>query len=111
MSENGLWAIEFISTINLVGTGVLVLNDGRLLGGDEGFYYAGTYHITPPNEISAQLNVTRFNPNNISVFGDIDQFTLNFKGTVKDQDFEGIGTTTFNPTLKIRIRGKKKEDL
>lgn len=40
---NGLWTVDFISTINRYGKGVLVLSDGRLLGGDHGFYYSGTY--------------------------------------------------------------------
>ncbi len=29
---NGLWTVEFISTINRYGRGVLVINENRLLG-------------------------------------------------------------------------------
>ena len=34
MSVDGLWTVEFSSTLNLFGTGVVVLNNKRLLGGD-----------------------------------------------------------------------------
>lgn len=111
MSENGLWAIDFLSTINLVGSGVLVMNNGRLLGGDEGFYYSGSYEKTPTNEIFAKIKVTRFKSDHISVFGDIGQFTLNLKGTLKDRSFEGIASVNLNPTQKLQIKGTKKEEL
>jgi len=39
---NGLWTVEFSSTINRYGRGVLIINDGRLLGGDDSYYYSGT---------------------------------------------------------------------
>ena len=110
MSENGLWTIDFLSTINLVGSGVLIMNHGRILGGDEGFYYAGSYN-TSHNEIFAEIKVTRFKSDHISVFGNIGQFTLDFKGTLQDRTLEGRASVKTNPTLKIQIKGTKKEEL
>ncbi len=111
MSENGLWTISFLSTVNLIGSGVLVMNNGRLLGGDEGFYYSGSYETTPTKEISAEIKVTRFNPAHISVFGNIGQFTLNFKGILNDLSFKGVASVDINPSHKLRIEGTKKEEL
>lgn len=111
MSGNGLWTIEFLSTINLIGSGVLVMNNGRLLGGDEGFYYSGSYETTPPNGMSAEIRVTRFKPEHVSVFGDIGQFTLHFQGTLEERSFNGVASVKLNPSQKIRIKGTKKEDL
>ena len=111
MSENGLWTVEFLSSANLVGSGVLVLNNPRLLGGDEGFYYAGSY-TTHGNEISAKMDVTRFNPNSLTVFGTSDShFSLEFSGTLQERSFEGNATVPGRNDLKIRIIGKKKEEL
>jgi len=80
---NGLWIVEFISTLNRFGFGVIVLNNGRLLGGDAGYYYSGEYDIND-NMIQGKINVIRFDENSISVFGDIDQFSLKFSGQISN---------------------------
>lgn len=111
MPESGLWTIDFLSTINLLGSGVLVMNNSRLLGGDEGFYYSGSYEITPPNKMTAEIRVTRFKPDHISVFGDIGQFTLDFQGILEERSFKGVATVKLNPSQKIQIKGTKQEEL
>ena len=82
MKIDGLWTIEFISTLHLVGSGVAVFNDRRLLGGDEGYYYSGRYD-TENGQFSGTVHVTRYNPKSLSVFGDIGQYTLNSKERCK----------------------------
>ncbi len=107
---DGLWTVEFISTINRSGKGVLVLNNGRLLGGDEGYYYSGTYQVTGA-KIQGKVNVIRFDPNNLSVFGDIDHFTLSFSGDISDYHLTAAATITDNPKFQIRVVAHKKEDM
>ena len=51
---DGLWTVEFISTLNRSGKGVLVLNNGKIFGGDEGYYYSGTYQ-TNGNKIEGKI--------------------------------------------------------
>lgn len=104
---NGLWTIEFISTMNRFGAGVLVLNNGRLLGGDNGYYYLGNYDVKD-NNIQGNVAITRFNKNIISVFGDVDQFSLTFDGQIKPDSVEAVAS--FGNT-KIKIICKKKVDL
>ena len=42
----GLWTIKFITNVNTWGSGVLVLTkEHRILGGDAGYYYIGTYNM------------------------------------------------------------------
>lgn len=107
---DGLWTIEFISTISRAGAGVIVLRDNRLLGGDNGYYYTGDYSVTN-SIISGSVNVTRFNPLIISVFGDIDNFSLTFNGNLSEDDtIEGTASREGMPDLRIQIRCKKKED-
>ena len=110
MSIDGLWTIEFISTLHLVGSGVVVLNDKRLLGGDEGFYYSGRYD-TQNDQISCTIDVTRYNPKSLSVFGDIGQFTLKLNGKVQNYQIEGTAWIDSKPDRKIRIVGTKKQEL
>lgn len=108
---NGLWTIEFISTMNRFGAGVLlVLNNGKLLGGDNGYYYLGNYEVKD-NNIRGKVAITRFNKNVISVFGDVDQFSLTFAGQIKQDLVEAVASFDNTPDLKIRIICKKKVDL
>ena len=107
---NGLWTIEFISTMNRFGAGVLVLNNGRLLGGDNGYYYLGNYAVKD-NNIRGKVAITRFNKNIISVFGDVDQFSLTFAGQIKPDSVEAVASFDNTPDLKIRIICNKKVDL
>ena len=110
MNIDGLWTIEFISTLHLVGSGVAVLHDERLLGGDEGYYYSGHYK-TQNGQFSGTIHVTRYNPRSISVFGDTGQFTLKLEGKVQDYQIEGTATMASAPDRKLRIVGTKKEEL
>jgi T3SS negative regulator,GrlR len=107
---DGLWTVEFTSTINRSGRGVLVFINGRILGGDEGYYYSGTYEVADPR-VQGHINVVRFDPNTMSVFGDIDQFSVSFSGDINESDFIAAATIVDKPKSKISIIGKKKEDL
>ena len=107
---NGLWTIEFISTMNRFGAGILVLNNGRLLGGDNGYYYLGNYEVKD-NNVQGNVDIIRFNKNIISVFGDVDQFSLTFAGQIKPDSVEAVASFGNTPDLKIRIICKKKVDL
>jgi len=110
MKENGLWTVEFSSTLNLFGMGVVVLNNKRLLGGDIGYYYSGTYSISDKT-IKAKIEVTRFDENATSVFGDIDQFSLILTANLSNGEFIGIASLVDRPDLKLQVRGKKKVDI
>ncbi|MYD30895.1 MAG: hypothetical protein F4142_11150 [Nitrospira sp. SB0675_bin_23] len=110
MKIDGLWTIEFISTLHLVGSGVVVLNDKRLLGGDEGYYYSGHYD-TENGQFSGTIDVTRYNLKSLSVFGDIGQYTLKLEGQVQDYQIEGTAWMESNPNRQLRIVGTKKAEL
>lgn len=107
---DGLWTVEFISTLNRAGQGVLVFNNGRLLGGDAGYYYSGSYKVTG-SRIEGIVNVNRYDPKNLSVFGDIDRFALSFSGDINDYHFAAAATITNKPQFQIKIIGNKKEDI
>ncbi len=108
---NGLWTVEFRSTLNMVGKGVLVLvNDSRLLGGDSGYYYSGNFKVDN-NTVSGTMDVTRFDENSVSVFGDIERFSLTFEGTVSGASINGWAALKDRPSIRIRFVCNKKEAL
>ncbi|MGD8893736.1 MAG: hypothetical protein PVJ20_11040 [Desulfobacterales bacterium] len=107
---NGLWTIEFWSTLGRFGSGVLVLNNGRLLGGDAGHYYSGFYRIEN-NIIKGQANIVRFDPNSVSVIGDFDNYSLDFKGRIDEHYIEADATHSINALLGIKLKGYKKAEM
>ena len=106
---NGLWTVEFSSALNIVGKGVLVLSGGRLFGGDSGYYYSGNFEVDS-NTVSGTFDATRFDINSVSVFGDIGDFSLSFKGTVSGATIDGLANLTDKPSMKMRFVCKKKEE-
>lgn len=106
---DGLWTVEFASTMRL-GTGVIVLNNGRLLGGDAGYYYSGRYRVNG-NNVQGNIDVIRYDTRSISVFGDLDQFSLSFSGEISDYQFSLLASVVNKPEYKININGNKKEDM
>lgn len=108
---DGLWTVEFISTLNYYGTGILVLSNNRLLGGDQGYYYNGDYQLTD-GVISGNIDVVQYNRDIISVFGNIDHFSLTFRGELTEDNFiDGTAELVANPAMTIQIKCRKKIDL
>jgi len=108
---DGLWILEFSSTINRYGRGVLVINKNRLLGGDDAYYYSGNCKIDG-DKIEGSVRVIRYDPLAPSVFGDdLDHFKILFKGKIDKYSFSAIGTLVGDATAQIRIDGIKKENL
>ena len=108
--HDGLWTIEFLSTLGRSGKGVVVLVGNRFLGGDAGYYYSGTYSVND-NTLTGTVNVTRFDINNISVFGDIGQISLELEGTISGTSINGKAWLKNNPNMTVKIICTKKEDI
>ncbi|MCX5647377.1 MAG: hypothetical protein NTZ17_22260 [Phycisphaerae bacterium] len=105
----GLWTIEFASPKGF-GTGIMVLTDKRLLGGDEGYYYSGEYTVDD-HRISGKAEIVRFDRNCLSVFGDMDSFTVDLDGEVSEDSIVGVAHLSGQPDLRAQIRCKKKTEL
>jgi hypothetical protein len=84
--ETGLWTVEFFSSLGLGGNGIAVLKDKRILGGDAGYYYEGTYSLEN-GKFTGTITVIRYDKNIISVFGDIDKFSFDFEGTLLSDEY------------------------
>lgn len=106
---DGLWTLEF-SAPRLSGSGVVVCADGRVLGGDGGYYYSGDYQMDG-DAIEAKIDVVRFEPNSISVFGNIPRFRLILNGSVTGNELRARGHADQLPEVYVQINGRKKVDI
>ena len=105
-----LWSIEFLSNVGGFGSGVVVLETGRILGGDAQYFYVGSYSVEN-HTIRAKVKVTHYSGQPFTVFGQAKEVTLNLTGTPAQDTFEVSGTVSENPTLSISIRFTRRAEL
>ena len=107
----GLWTIEFGSNSGVFGSGVVVLREGKIEGGDASYYYVGTYERpnseTPyPSIFRARIEAKPFLPGAESIFKTYNRaITLNLEGTLKDEDNAvAVGTPVGIPGVNLGVR-------
>jgi T3SS negative regulator,GrlR len=108
--HNGIYRVEFRSGRRIGISGLVVLKDGSVNGGDEGFVYRGTYKIEG-QKVTAEIAISKHNPGAQSVFGPIDNYTLLLTGTTESNNFTLSGGVTGRQGLAIEIRGTKLADV
>jgi len=107
---DGLWTVEFTSAMGFFGRGVLVIKNNNMMGGDMGYYYSGTF-TTSGDTIKGSIQITRFDPNAISILGDRERFLLDFQAKIADGTFRGTAALRGSPELKVNFNGIKREDV
>jgi hypothetical protein len=82
---DGLWTAEFGSSVGLFGGGAVVLQDGRIMGGDGSYYYLGEYTIDGL-KFKATIRVSPFIAGAESAFKTAGrELTLDLAGTLTDE--------------------------
>jgi hypothetical protein len=105
-----LWSVEFVSNLKMFGAGVVVLETGRVFGGDSAYYYLGTCQVK--NDIfKAEIKVIHYAGQAFSIFGPLDKFNLKLSGKIQEPIMELRGFLVENPQMKILIRLTKRADL
>lgn len=85
---DGLWTIEINSALELFTTGIIVLDRGRVLGGDTRFFYIGTYDIDVTGTVHAKVTFTHYAGPHLSVVGVVNELTVILSGTPAEDVFE-----------------------
>jgi len=108
--------VEFGSNVGSFGSGVVVLREGKIEGGDASYYYIGSYERTLPEDrfpspFRAKLQIKPFLPNAESVFRTFGKdFTLNLEGTFKDENTAvAVGTPEEMPGVNLGVRLIRRE--
>jgi T3SS negative regulator,GrlR len=107
--RNGIYRVEFRSGRRISPSGLVVLKDGSVNGGDDGFVYRGTYNVEG-QKVTAQIGISKHNPGAQSIFGPIDKYTLALTGTTAANIFTLSGGVTGRQDLTIEIRGSRLAD-
>ncbi len=111
MSIEALWTVEFISNLQVFGSGVVVLETGRVFGGDAQYYYLGDYNVIHGEDVTVNVQVTHFSGKPYSIFGPTKQFKLKLTGKLNIPIMELSGYVEGAPQLQMSMRLTKREDL
>lgn len=99
-----MYGIEFSSNEGNSGYGVLVLETGRVFGGDSSFVYIGSYHVGD-GILVAEVKCT--NDRKVedleSIFAGLDEFTIRVEGIPNDKEFVLKGHVVEDPSKKIAV--------
>jgi hypothetical protein len=108
----GFWTVEFGSSAGDYSGGVLFFNDGKIAGGDAGYYYVGDYQMTGESSFTATLHLKPFIKEAVSVFKTRRQeLTLNLEGTIKDLNHATAqGKSKGIPDLRIGMKLERREE-
>lgn len=103
MLPNGLYSITFrAGPRGPIGSGVIVLQDRKLLGGDSSLLYEGTYQQND-GRFSATVTTSRHAFDIPSLFG-LDNATLSFAGTIIKNGGVGFGASAQVPNITLEVR-------
>ncbi len=106
--ENGIYHVRFASSVGGAGEGLAVVKDGAVNGGDPGYLYLGQLTAVG-RALNGQLQVQRWNPGTVSVFGSLGNFALDLTGqsSAANDSFTVSGGIIGQPNLKITITGRR----
>ena len=110
MSIDGIWTGEVYGPFGWENRGVFLLENGRIVGGDNRQYSVGTYSESGDG-VTAELMTHYYGPPR-TVFGESsEEFTTKIIGTLKDHEIDGTISRPDRPQFDLQIRLTKRLDL
>ena len=114
-----LWSVDFVSNVTKpgfgnFGNGIVVLETGRVLGGDTQFTYIGSYSVPAGGGVvTAEIEVRKYNtlPGMSSVFGELALFHLKLSGAVGEKTMTMSGHMIENPALTLTVKFHRRAEL
>jgi hypothetical protein len=105
MALEQLWSVEFISDLGSEGGGVLILEKGKILGGDNNYFYVGSYDLKD-NQFNATIEVKHYHGDLNPIFGKLYDFILMLKGDMDEDELILTGNILEDPSRELHIRLK-----
>jgi hypothetical protein len=107
--QNGLYKVEF-QTQRASGAGVVVLEGGKIRGGDSAMYYVGSYKESG-TDFSADVEGRKHSspPGMVSVFG-VDHTHITLKGKISGNSATMTGTAKEAPGVAFQAKLSRLAD-
>lgn len=110
MSIEGIWTGEIYGPFGWENRGVFLLENGRIVGGDNRQYSLGTYRLSG-EEVRAELRVHYYGPPR-TVFGEAkEEFTAVIVGIRNDDEIDGTISRPGRQQFDLQIRLTKRLEL
>ena len=99
--QSAFYALTFVSNAGQASGGVVVLNHGRIYGGDSGYYYIGS--MTDSYKQSYRVKVKHYSGNRNSIFGALDEFEIDFTPESIGENIVFHGNVVGNPNHSLKV--------
>ena len=110
MSVDGIWTSEIMGLFGWEPIGVIVLENGRAMGGGVHHYSVGSYQISG-RDIQFNISV-EFHGTPRTIFGSSDKkLTVIIEGELRDRVIEGRANRLDNPSQQVAYRLTRRADL
>lgn len=110
MSIEGIWTGEVYSAFGWENRGVWLLENGRIVGGDNRQYSIGSYSVSG-DEVKAEVTTHYYGPPR-TVFGEAtERYTTEINGTRKGDEIIGMVHRPDRPQFDLQIRLTKRLEL
>lgn len=96
-----LWTLKFGLYGVQEGAGIMVLDAGRIVGGDSGFSFVGTYTIQD-EKLTAKVHVKRHSRFSVNIL-EIDEFDLVITGVAESKQLRLLGEIVGQPGAVVQI--------
>jgi len=107
MQLNALWTIEYATNHGDYGTGVAVLVDGHVYGGDSHYCYEGTYEHQG-EELIARVKLCLHSGKPAPAETPADDFTVLMRGQPVGEELEFTGVLEHEPNTKLFIHLQRR---
>ena len=105
MALEQLWSLEFVSKMSSEGGGIVVLEKNKILGGDNNYFYVGSYD-TEGNKLNATIDVKHYHGQCNPIFGEIEEFILKLVGDYDEDEMFLTGNILEDPSRELHVRLK-----
>ena len=99
----GLWTAEVQAVGGWTGSGVIVLRDGKMLGGGNSFFFVGTYEVRG-GKLEGEGRSFHYQGPFANAFGDTaPDFRFRLSGRLRGEDIAGKVHRAERPDLVLRM--------
>jgi hypothetical protein len=106
-----MWSAVFDANNQMIGTGIVVISNGKIMGGDSSFTYIGDCAVSN-GVVNAQLRVRKFSnvPGIVSITG-LNDYHLSLSGQVGHDNMTLVGHPQSLPNVTVTVRLSRLEEL